>query len=108
MPENGQETDGESPGWHRPKTQLFRALSLLWCFPTLGSCLILALNWAAWSEAQSVQGALAATRLEQWIALGLLGAHPVILFLARRYDRVERPVELPPEAEEEQDGKKIQ
>ncbi len=106
MPDNGQKSDrmdGGSPGWHRPKTQLFRALSVLWCFPTAGSCLILALNWAAWSGAQSFQGALAATRVEQWVALGLLLAHAAILFLARRFDRIEQPVELSPEAEDQPD-----
>ena len=80
---------------HRPKTQLFRALSLLGCFPSLGALVILGLNLEVWRAADSLGAALARTRLEQWIALVLLLLHVLVLVLARRYQRVEKPVEIP-------------
>lgn len=90
--------------WHRPQTQRFRALSILWIFPSLGALLILALNWPVWRDAGSIQAALGATRFEQWVAAGLLLTHPVLVVLARHHGRTERPVPLPPdEAEPETD-----
>ena len=82
---------------HRPKTERFRALSILWCFPSLGALVILGLNGSVWFQADSMSAVVAGTRVEQWVALGLLLLHPVFLGLARHYRRTERPVELPPD-----------
>ena len=87
--------------WHRPKTERFRALSILWWFPSAGALVILGSDLRAWRAAESWGTALAGTRLEQWVALGLLLLHPVLFALARHYHRVERPVALPPEEPEE-------
>lgn len=108
MPEEAEAANGSPSRWHRPKTQLFRALAVLWCFPSLGAIAILAFHRAAWSESASIVTALEATRFEQWIALGILLAHAVFLFLARHYHRAEKPVALPPEDEGEPEDKKIQ
>jgi hypothetical protein len=83
------------PGWHRPKTQLFRALVVLWIFPSIGALLILAMTWSAWAGADSARAIFEETRFEQWIALGLLLAHAVMVVLARHYGRRERPVKIP-------------
>jgi len=69
------------------KAVLFAVLSVLWVFPSLGAIWILALNWRNWSQEPTVLSAIQATRLEQWLALALLAAHGLFIFLARRVGR---------------------
>ncbi len=73
----------------RPKTDLFRMLTLLWIFPSGGAALILALNFPDWSRARGLLGHLGAVSLEQWIALAVLVAHLVFAILACHYHRTE-------------------
>lgn len=92
------------PTTHRPKTQRYAMLSVLWAFPSLGALLILGLGWKDWRAAGSVGELLAAVRFEHWIALLLLGLHPVFIGLARHHRRAEVPVPLPPEEESDDEG----
>lgn len=56
------------------RSVLFRTLTLLWIFPSLGAAWIIA-SERAWLHAGDILAALGAVRVEQWIALGLLLAH---------------------------------
>jgi hypothetical protein len=73
----------------RPKTDLFRMLTLLWIFPSGGAALILGLNLPDWSHARGFLEHLAAVALEQWIALAVLLAHPIFAALTWHYHRTE-------------------
>ena len=100
----GSEPGAVPEGWHRPKTQRYTMLSVLWVFPSLGALVILGLGVPGWREADSLGGLVAATRFEHWLALVLLGLHPVFFWLARHYRNVETPVPLPPEPDEDGEG----
>ncbi len=72
----------------KPKADLFRMLAILWCFPSGGAVLILAM--ARFSVGGgSALAALASVPLEVWLAAALLLAHPVFFWLARHYRRCE-------------------
>jgi hypothetical protein len=73
----------------RPKTDLFRMLTLLWIFPSGGAALILGLNFPDWSRARGLLEHLGEVALEQWVALAVLIAHPVFAALTWRYHRTE-------------------
>jgi len=74
---------------YRPKTNLFTVLTVLWLFPTTGAVVIVALNAPRWFGSESLAEAFRAIGFEQWIALGLIAAHPVFAWLAWRYRRIE-------------------
>jgi hypothetical protein len=73
----------------RPKTELFRMLTLLWIFPSGGAALILGLNFPDWSHTRGLLEHLGAVALEQWIAVAVLMVHPVFAWLAWHYHRTE-------------------
>jgi hypothetical protein len=68
-----------------PKALRYAVLALLWVFPSLGAVWILAINWKVWANAATVLEAVRTTRIEQWIALGLLVMHGLFLFGALRH-----------------------
>lgn len=70
-----------------PKALRYAVLALLWVFPSIGAVWILAINWKVWANAASVFEALRTTRIEQWMALGLLVMHGIFLFGALRRRR---------------------
>ena len=81
-------------GWwkhveNRPRARLFAILSLLWLFPSFGALWIVAIHWNVWAEPVGLLSKIEATRLEQWIALGLLGLHALFVVLAFRLGRSE-------------------
>ena len=78
----------------RPRTDLFRMLTLLWIFPSGGAALILGLNLPDWSHARGIVEHLAVVTLEQWIALAVLIAHLVFAGLAWHYHRTEAEREV--------------
>ncbi|HXG49719.1 MAG TPA: hypothetical protein VNO52_19020 [Methylomirabilota bacterium] len=73
--------------WHgaahpvRPRAERYTMLSLLWVFPSFGALFILGRNADQWLRAPSVNAALRALRLEDWLAMGLLALHA--WFIAR-------------------------
>jgi hypothetical protein len=73
----------------RRKALLFSVLAILWVFPSIGAVWILWINLPVWSEASTALAALKRTRLEQWVALGLLATHAVFVFLAIHFARHE-------------------
>ena len=72
----------------KPKADLFRMLAILWCFPSGGAVLILAMTSFS-IEGGSALVALASVPLEAWLAATLLLAHPPFFWLARHYRRCE-------------------
>jgi hypothetical protein len=72
---------------YQPKALLFKVLSFLWVIPSLTSLFILG---SSWPRANSAVEFLAAVKVEQWVAAGLLLVHPVFVFLALRFRRTER------------------
>ena len=64
-------------------------LAALWFLPSLGALVILAADFPKWSDAGGFTGFLRGLRIEQWIAVSLLLAHPVFGCLARHYRRTE-------------------
>lgn len=86
---------GANGGWvevtqrYRPKANFFSVLTTLWLFPTTGAAVIVALHAPRWFESESLAGAFRAIGFDQWIALGLIAAHPVFAWLAWRYRRIE-------------------
>ena len=71
----------------RHKRLLFRTLALLWILPSLGAGFILAESAAPVRAARSVAETLARVAFEQWIALAVLLAHGLFLWLAWHYRR---------------------
>ena len=74
---------------YRPKANLFSVLTVLWLFPTAGAVAIIALNTPRWIASESLVEAFRSIGFEQWIALGLIVAHPIFAALAWRYRRTE-------------------
>lgn len=66
--------DNEEPVIATSRALLYRTLTLLWFFPSLGALFVL-LHDAAWWRAEGFGACLAAVRVEQWIAVGLLALH---------------------------------
>ena len=62
------------PATSASRALLYRTLTLLWCFPSLGALFVL-LHDATWWRAEGFVARLAAVRVEQWIAAGLLALH---------------------------------
>ena len=82
---------------HQPKAALCRMLSMLWFFPSAGAALILAVTEARWLHAGGWIEGIKVVRLEQWIALVVLMAHPAFVWLAWRFRRTEPWKEIKPE-----------
>ena len=86
---------------HQPKAALCRMLAILWLFPSAGAALILAATEAQWRSADNWAAGAQTIRLEQWIALVVLLAHPVFAWLAWHWRRTEplREIEPDPDAD---------
>ena len=73
-PSNNLEPATLRPATPASRALLYRTLTLLWVFPTVGALFVL-LHDAAWWRAEGFATRLAAVRVEQWIAVGLLALH---------------------------------
>ncbi|HXJ61428.1 MAG TPA: hypothetical protein VNU68_32705 [Verrucomicrobiae bacterium] len=73
----------------RPKTTRFKMLSLLWIFPSAGAVVILAADAPAWIHQPGITQGLASVPLQSWLAVTLLAAHGLFVYLARHYHRTE-------------------
>jgi hypothetical protein len=78
---------------------MFKALSLVWLFPSSGAVLILCITDRNFEGARGFLGHLARVPVEDWTAAGLLLAHAVFGALAWHYSRTEQEVKAPPFAE---------
>lgn len=83
----------------QPKAGLCRMLAVLWIFPSAGAVLILAVTEARWRHAEGLGAVLGAIKLEQWVALALLLAHPILAWQAWHLRRTEPWKEIVPEPE---------
>jgi len=72
-------------------------LAFLWIFPSLGAAFILGASDANWLRADGTLDRLRAITFEQWIAVIILMAHPVFVWLAWRFRRTEPWKEIKPE-----------
>lgn len=72
------------------KAILFRSLAVLWIFPSFGACWILASGLNKFLGAKSFLDAFSIFKIEEWLAILLLLAHAVFIFLAIQYRRLER------------------
>ncbi len=72
-PHNLQPCNSE-PATPTPRPILFRTLTILWSFPSLGAIWILSHD-AQWVHANGVIAAFLAVRAEQWLAIALLLLH---------------------------------
>lgn len=79
----------KGPACYQRKAQLFRALTVLWIFPSIGSVVILLLCGEIWWAMGGLLAGVRGLAVEQWIALGLLLAHPGFAWLAWRFRRTE-------------------
>jgi hypothetical protein len=77
----------------QPKARALRMLTLLWIFPSLGSVVVLMMCGERWWDMGSFSAVSRALTMEQWIALGLLLAHPVFAALAWHFRRTEELTE---------------
>ena len=73
--------------WER-KARLYRMLTILWSFPSLGGVVILAANWRTEWFQTVADGGIASIRIEVWIALGLLLTHLGLASLSRHFRRL--------------------
>ncbi|MCS1412287.1 MAG: hypothetical protein M2R45_05493 [Verrucomicrobia subdivision 3 bacterium] len=70
------------------KAHLYKMMTLLWCFPSLGGIVILGLNgFSGPPNAAGTQGA-ASLRIEDLAAVGLLATHCYLAVQARRFHRL--------------------
>jgi hypothetical protein len=77
------ETEGEPPPFRTPAALRYRMLAQLWWLVSPPALWLL--FWRpAWLRASGFVEALAAVRLEQWIAVVLLGLHVWFLWQGRR------------------------
>ena len=74
---------------YQPRHVLFSTLSRLWVIPSAGSILVFLSAGNTWSDPGSWEERLARVRFEQWVALGILTAQFVFVYLALHYRRVE-------------------
>jgi len=81
-----QSEDGKSP--EKSKARLFLVLSVLWIFPSIGACWIIASDFSRWRIAENVT--VSSVKLEEWLAAALLLLHGIFVFLALRFRRRER------------------
>ena len=73
----GRESEGPAPALN------FRILACLWIFVSAGAVYLLARD-PAWRSAPDFLGSLRAVRVEQWVAVSLLGVQTWLLLRARR------------------------
>jgi hypothetical protein len=85
-PSNNPEPASAQPATPTPRALLYRTLTLLWLFPSVGALLLL-VHDAAWWRAGGFLAGLGAVRLEQWIAIGLLALHGWFAWRWRRCAR---------------------
>jgi hypothetical protein len=72
-PENLQ-PGNRQPATPTPRPILFRTLTILWIFPSLGAVWIL-FRETSWWHSDGVIAAALAVRVEQWVAVVLLLLH---------------------------------
>ena len=77
----------------QPKADRFQMLAALWFLPNFGALVILAVDFPKMPEGGGLTDWLRSVRIEHWIAVGLLLAHPVFGWLARYYRRTEPVLE---------------
>ena len=75
---------------YQPRAQLFRTLSVLWIFPSLGALCIWIAGGDGRMRAEGWAAKLQAVTFEQWIAALVLLAQPTFVWLAIRYRRTEK------------------
>lgn len=75
----------------RPHAERYTMLSLLWVFPSFGALFILGRDADEWLRAPSVNAALSAVRMEDWVAAGLLALHLWLITRAVWWRRRETP-----------------
>lgn len=73
--------------WER-KARLYKMLTILWSFPSLGGVVILAANWRAEWFRTVADGGIVSIRIEVLVALGLLLTHCGLAALFRRFRRL--------------------
>ena len=73
------------------REHLFRTLCTFWIFPSFGAVWLIFADRSPWRHGLTGMERLQAVTLEQWVALLILLAHLVFLWLARHYDRTEVP-----------------
>ena len=73
--------------WER-KARLYRMLTILWSFPSLGGVVILGDNWRPEWFQTVADGGIASIRIEVWVALGLLLTHLGLAALSRHFRRL--------------------
>lgn len=83
----------------RAKQYLYLVLTVLWLFPTFGALWIVANGGQPWLRAGSVVEAVDQVSFEEWVAVVLLLAHGVFVWLALRYRRLVAVSANPPAAE---------
>lgn len=73
--------------WER-KARLYKMLTILWSFPSLGGVVILKTNWRPeWFQTVADAG-IVSIRIEVWVALGILLTHLGLAALFRRFRRL--------------------
>lgn len=70
------------------KARLYKMLTILWSFPSLGSFVILGDNWRAEWIRTAADAGIVSIRIEIWIALGLLLTHLGLAVLSRYFGRL--------------------
>ncbi|MBL9171070.1 MAG: hypothetical protein JNN07_25280 [Verrucomicrobiales bacterium] len=80
-PEPPSETEFEEPTIITPPAVRYRVLSVVWCFPSLGAAWLLGIGLPTWKFEQGIAAGLAGIRIEEWVAILLLGLH--VLWLTR-------------------------
>jgi hypothetical protein len=73
----------------RPKLRFCALASVLWVFPSAGALFIVVPAAPRWFQSAGVLQGLRAVMFEQWIALVIVFAHLVFIWLAWHYRRTE-------------------
>ena len=73
--------------WER-KARLYRMLTILWSFPSLGNVVILAANWRPEWFQTVANGGIILIQIEVWVALGILLTHLGLAALFLRFRRL--------------------
>lgn len=85
-----QDSPENEPPVKISKAILFRSLAVLWIFPSFGACWILASGLNRLLGAKGFLDAFSIIKIEELLAVLLLLAHAVFIFLAIRFRRLER------------------
>lgn len=73
-PEPPPEIEPDEPILTPPEVR-YRMLSLVWCFPSLGALWLLGTGMQSWRFEQGILEGITGVRVEEWIAVLLLGLH---------------------------------